>query len=341
MQPLTQLADSQSGRGPYGVDADYFHRQLPRIILGLENFRPAELAREFARMAISADAAAARDELLPATKHSGNSRDEVLCMAAQMALDYIARIHGAPARDDLELESAYVTLSLMRALDPYMSAAGKDRNRQTHETICALYNAGRCIDLQQPAPAMTQVELDVIANLVELTRFVTLAMDDSEEEGRVHLIDSDNFDFISAQLDGLDELPDDKPGYTLGPAGKAEWALRRLLAAAPQLAQPQQPAVIEEIAAERRRQIEVEGWTPEHDDQHTGGQLADAASCYARLGAGWSIGASHRWWPFDSPRLNPGTRRQNLVKAGALIVAELERIDRAAAPQPKEGSSHD
>lgn len=26
--------------------------------------------------------------------------------------------------------------------------------------------------------------------------------------------------------------------------------------------------VIDEIAAERRRQIEVEGWTPEHDDQH-------------------------------------------------------------------------
>ncbi|MBX9267260.1 hypothetical protein [Chromobacterium violaceum] len=73
MQTLTQLADSQNGRGPYGVDADYFHRQLPRIILGLENFRPAELAREFARLAISADAAAARDDLSPAAEQSGEA----------------------------------------------------------------------------------------------------------------------------------------------------------------------------------------------------------------------------------------------------------------------------
>ncbi len=35
------------------------------------------------------------------------------------------------------------------------------------------------------------------------------------------------------------------------------------------------------IAAERRRQVEAEGWTPEHDDQHTRGELARAAACYA------------------------------------------------------------
>ncbi|WP_440216877.1 hypothetical protein [Chromobacterium piscinae] len=89
----------------------------------------------------------------------------------------------------------------------------------------------------QPAPAMTQAELDVIANLIKLARVVTLAMDDSEErcgdEGRVHLINSGNFDGICTALDELDALPDDKPGYTLGPAGKAEWALRSLLPTAP------------------------------------------------------------------------------------------------------------
>ncbi len=37
----------------------------------------------------------------------------------------------------------------------------------------------------------------------------------------------------------------------------------------------------ERIAAERKRQIEVEGWTPEHDRQHSSGDLARAASCYA------------------------------------------------------------
>lgn len=43
--------------------------------------------------------------------------------------------------------------------------------------------------------------------------------------------------------------------------------------------------VLEEIAAERQRQIEVEGWTPNHDDEHDRGEMANAAACYA-LSAG-------------------------------------------------------
>lgn len=38
---------------------------------------------------------------------------------------------------------------------------------------------------------------------------------------------------------------------------------------------------IEIIAEERKRQIEVEGWTLEHDDEHRCGELSDAAVCYA------------------------------------------------------------
>lgn len=33
---------------------------------------------------------------------------------------------------------------------------------------------------------------------------------------------------------------------------------------------------IEAIAAERQRQIEKEGWTPEHDDTHGAGEMAEA-----------------------------------------------------------------
>ncbi|OQS36792.1 hypothetical protein B0T40_10415 [Chromobacterium haemolyticum] len=69
--------------------------------------------------------------------------------------------------------------------------------------------------------------------LIALAQAVSIAMDDSEErqgdEGRVHLIDSDNFDEVCNALEALEGLPDDKPGHTLGPAGKAEWALRGLL----------------------------------------------------------------------------------------------------------------
>lgn len=89
---------------------------------------------------------------------------------------------------------------------------------------------------------------------------------------------------------------------------------------------------IEAIAAERQRQIEVEGWTPEHDDDHNNGELADAAACYARGRCMSSV------WPWDDNWWKPGSgRRRQLVKAGALIVAEIERLDRALSKGPDNG----
>lgn len=97
-------------------------------------------------------------------------------------------------------------------------------------------------------------------------------------------------------------------------------------------------SVIDEIAAERARQIEVEGWTPEHDDSHISGSLAGAAACYAisdrvqriqaaRPGPGTTF--FDRLWPWDLNWWKPKDRRRDLIRAGALIVAEIERIDRA------------
>ena len=89
-------------------------------------------------------------------------------------------------------------------------------------------------------------------------------------------------------------------------------------------------AALADIAAERRRQIEAEGWTPEHDDAYRQGHLADAAACYALCahdtGAKRSIPA---WWPWRNEWWKPSTTRRDLVKAGALIAAEIERLDRA------------
>jgi len=79
--------------------------------------------------------------------------------------------------------------------------------------------------------------------------------------------------------------------------------------------------VIHEIAAERKRQIEGEGWTPGHDAEHIDGELARAAACYA-------LGIKLAQWPWDAGWWKPKGRRRNLVRAGALIVAEIERIDR-------------
>lgn len=87
------------------------------------------------------------------------------------------------------------------------------------------------------------------------------------------------------------------------------------------------------VAAERRRQIEVEGWTPEHDDQHRDGEMAAAAACYCqpRHPAHYQIPPAG--WPWDRDWWKPKTARENLVRAGALIAAEIERLDRAAIKQ--------
>ena len=92
--------------------------------------------------------------------------------------------------------------------------------------------------------------------------------------------------------------------------------------------------VIDEIAAERKRQIEAEGWTPEHDDEHGTGELAQAAVCYA-MGDHRIIGRDKNdkpvgeasLWPWHRDWWKPADKRRNLIKAGALIVAEIERLD--------------
>ena len=97
-------------------------------------------------------------------------------------------------------------------------------------------------------------------------------------------------------------------------------------------------SVIEEIAAERQRQVEAEGWSAEHDDRHTYGEMAAAAATYALhdLQGGWFDRWRGMMWPWSSDWWKPTTRRRNLVKAAALLVAEIERIDRAALPATRD-----
>lgn len=100
---------------------------------------------------------------------------------------------------------------------------------------------------------------------------------------------------------------------------------------------------IQGIIDERNRQIDVEGWTPEHDDTHTNGELAKAAACYAGFADGKEIRddtvmqqALAKLWPWFAKWWKPTTRRRNLVKAGALIVAEIQRLDRTEASTTKQ-----
>lgn len=89
------------------------------------------------------------------------------------------------------------------------------------------------------------------------------------------------------------------------------------------------------IGAERLRQVKIERFTALHDDSHKSKQLAKAAASYLAAHAypdessdygenrplsDWPWGA--KWWK-PSPDPVP-----NLVKAGALIAAEIDRLQR-------------
>ena len=115
------------------------------------------------------------------------------------------------------------------------------------------------------------------------------------------------------------------------------------------------PDGIDLIREERRRQIEEEGWTTEHDDEHGGADLARAAACYAippemressgRFGWGSVVmklvNLLWPWWESPArgaPFMNwwkptPEDRIRELTKSGALVAAEIERLQRAALPR--------
>lgn len=86
------------------------------------------------------------------------------------------------------------------------------------------------------------------------------------------------------------------------------------------------------ILEERVRQVTREGWTPEHDDEHDSCELVVAAveyvqhamgqvdEMFALPDTGEAFPWDARWWkPADDPV-------RNLVKAGALIAAEIDRL---------------
>lgn len=103
---------------------------------------------------------------------------------------------------------------------------------------------------------------------------------------------------------------------------------------------------VERIADERRRQVDEEGWTAEHDDQHRRGELAAAAACYALhcvdTSDGEFLADVFDWfWPFEPEWWRPGAEEdvsscvRRLEKAGALIAAEIDRLlrDRSASTE--------
>lgn len=81
----------------------------------------------------------------------------------------------------------------------------------------------------------------------------------------------------------------------------------------------------ERVHAERRRQTEVEQWHPEQDDTYTEGELSRAALAY--------LTGVVMLWPWDLTfwKWNPTTAPRNIEKAGALYLAEVDRLKRYLA----------
>lgn len=104
-------------------------------------------------------------------------------------------------------------------------------------------------------------------------------------------------------------------------------AVKRLL----QLDQESTLALID-IAEERVRQVEKEGWTPSHDDHHASGEMSKAAAAYAIAPHTAKNVQSIRpsFWPWGQEWWKPGSLHRNRVRAGALLVAELARHYRSA-----------
>lgn len=95
---------------------------------------------------------------------------------------------------------------------------------------------------------------------------------------------------------------------------------------------------IQLINEERERQITREGWTQEHDNNHKNAELAAAARCYVGHALGLVYGMDRQTyppqqWPWESEWWKPSAEPiRDLVKAGALIAAEIDRLQSANIP---------
>lgn len=88
-------------------------------------------------------------------------------------------------------------------------------------------------------------------------------------------------------------------------------------------------AAAADVLAERQRQVTAEGWTAAHDDEYQHCEMAVAAACYIMADDDPRADVPELW-PWPSEWWKPTNIRRDLVKAGALILAEIERLDRAA-----------
>jgi hypothetical protein len=97
-------------------------------------------------------------------------------------------------------------------------------------------------------------------------------------------------------------------------------------------------AAARDVVSELRRRITIEGRSSNEDDALVEGELAAEAGCYAMNYSG-SFGIDDYkddvpiMWPRPPQTWKPTGGRRDLVRAAALLLAEIERIDRIAGKE--------
>ncbi|WP_311056897.1 hypothetical protein [Pseudomonas aeruginosa] len=248
------------------------------------------------------------------------------------ALDKISKLesrwpHGESPEERFE---HYISNTIDRAPEPlrrlgnWLSHVLDEDQWTTAERMLT----GACVAAEERAAAQTQHSVPDGYRLIRLEHFAAIKaqLDPKQVDayrGR-NIYDEDKvYANWNECRSALDEIKDVFQQIDWD----AENELAELLAAAPGKEVPQAWL---DVQTERRRQVEAEGWTPDHDDLYCAAELPRAAAAYILSGANDEAPAI---WPFVAKWWKPRDARANYVRAGALILAEIERLDRAAASQ--------
>jgi hypothetical protein len=101
--------------------------------------------------------------------------------------------------------------------------------------------------------------------------------------------------------------------------------------------------VIADVKRKRQRQVVVHGWSRMHDDTYTDGSLAIAAIPFIQAACNDKLKLTDEelqvFWPWPGAFSAADARREHLINAAALLVAEIERLDRAAPATTTTGSA--
>ncbi|MDG9827448.1 hypothetical protein [Pseudomonas aeruginosa] len=167
--------------------------------------------------------------------------------------------------------------------------------------------------------------------LIEQVCRMSQALAELEKQESVAWVEVIDRDYGPYKFYGKRLLPKGKHQLYAAPVAQAQHSVPELLVRAEDFVSGKEvPQAWLDVQAERRRQITAEGWTPEHDDLYCAAELPRAAAAYILNGANDEAPAI---WPFSAKWWKPSTARRDMVKACALGLAEIERLDRVAASQ--------